>query len=223
MNEYLTYALIVVEAYIIGGVNGALITSKYLYRRDIREYGSGNPGLTNFYRVFGKAGVLLVVIIDVAKTAGPVFIGWWLAAKFGWSGLTGRTTAGIGVVLGHCFPLFYKFKGGKAVLALGVLLFTIDWHCSVIGWGTFLVIVAATRYVSLGAVIGCLGYPAGLLLFRIGRPVDWIVAAVSCGILIARHSANINRLVHGAEHKLSLGLRGKTRGKSGVKRGEKQR
>ncbi|MDR1065671.1 MAG: glycerol-3-phosphate acyltransferase, partial [Oscillospiraceae bacterium] len=129
--------------YVIGSVNGAIIASKYLYRRDIRELGSGNPGLTNFHRVFGTRGALLMIVIDVAKTLGPVLLGGWMFsllgqsapeyAKYGW--LYGRIYAGFFVMLGHSFPVFYGFKGGRAVLAVGILLFSLDWRVSVLGWG----------------------------------------------------------------------------------------
>ncbi|MDR0917211.1 MAG: glycerol-3-phosphate 1-O-acyltransferase PlsY [Oscillospiraceae bacterium] len=214
MSDFLVFAITLIQAYIIGGINGAIITSKNLYKRDIREFGSGNPGTTNFYRTFGMRGTLLVVVIDVVKTAAPIFIGWGLYALFGNSdatriGMTGRIVAGLGVILGHCFPIYYKFRGGKAVLALGTLLFTIDWRVSVVGWGLFLIFVLTTRYVSLGAIIGSLGYPIALLYLRLRADVaattfDFWIAALSAVIVIARHHANIGRLLHGNERKFSF-------------------
>jgi len=218
-------ALVILVAYIIGGINGAIITSKNLYKRDIRDFGSGNPGLTNFYRSFGMRGTLLVIIIDVLKTVIPILIGWWAFTFFEVEdttstyvlnpGMSGRILAGLGVVLGHCFPVFYKFKGGKAVLALGTLLFIIDWRISIVGWGTFIIIVLLTRYVSLGAILGCLAYPAVLLYLRMrsevtASTVDVIVAALCSIIIIARHHSNISRLLHGTERRFSF-----TRKKSG--------
>ncbi|MDR1328735.1 MAG: glycerol-3-phosphate acyltransferase [Oscillospiraceae bacterium] len=198
--------------YVIGSVNGAIITSKYLYRRDIRELGSGNPGLNNFHRVFGARGALLMIVIDVAKTLGPVLLGGWIFsllgqsspehAKYGW--LYGRIYAGFFVMLGHSFPVFYGFKGGRAVLAVGILLFSLDWRVSVLGWGIFIIVLAATRYVSLGAIIGVWGYPAALAIFRIGGAPELVLAILSSALLVARHSANIKRLLTGTESKLSF-------------------
>ncbi|MDR2421136.1 MAG: glycerol-3-phosphate acyltransferase [Oscillospiraceae bacterium] len=202
------------QAYIIGGINGAIIASKYLYRRDIRELGSGNPGLTNFYRMFGTRGTLLMILIDVAKTLGPVLIGSWIFSRHGlteagYAGLYGRVYAGFFVMLGHCFPLFYGFKGGKAVLAVGVLLFSIDWRVSVLGWGAFILVLLATRYVSLGAMVGVWGYPAALAIFGVGGTREIVIAVLSAALLVARHGGNIVRLVTGDESKFSLRRMGK--------------
>jgi glycerol-3-phosphate acyltransferase PlsY len=209
MTAILAHVFAAAQAYAIGGINGAIIASKYLYRRDIRELGSGNPGLTNFYRVFGPRGALLMVLIDVAKTLGPVLIGGWLFARpgfegEGYTGLYGRAYAGLFVMLGHCFPLFYGFKGGKAVLAVGVLLFSIDWRVSVLGWGAFVLVLLATRYVSLGAMVGVWGYPAALAVFGVGGTRELVIAMLSAALLVARHGGNIRRLIAGEEAKFSL-------------------
>jgi glycerol-3-phosphate acyltransferase PlsY len=209
--EILIYIITAVQAYIIGGVNGAIIASKYLYRRDIRELGSGNPGLTNFYRVFGKRGAALMIIIDVAKTLGPVLIGGLLFSRFLHSGLSGRIFAGFFVMLGHAFPLFYNFKGGKTVLAIGVLLFSIDWRVTLLGWGIFVVVLLATRYVSLGAVVGVWGYPIALALFRVGTGRDLVIAILCALLLVVRHSANIKRLINHKESKLKLHRGGRSK------------
>ncbi len=119
--------LTALQAYVIGSVNGAIIISKYFYKKDIRNFGSGNAGLTNFYRVFGKGGAVLVVLIDVLKTVAPVIIGGLLFSHFidaayfkgGNVGLLrlsffGSEYAGFFVMLGHCYPLFYSFRAERA-------------------------------------------------------------------------------------------------------------
>ena len=204
MSTILIYCITAAAAYIIGGINGSIITSKYVYRRDIRELGSKNPGLTNFLRVFGKGGVVLVILIDLIKTLGPVLLGGAMFGRFGLTPLSGRVFAGLFVMLGNAFPLFYKFMGGKGVLAIGILLFSIDWRVSVIGWGIFIVVVLLTRYVSLGAILGVWGYPIALALFKVGTPVDLIIAIACSALLVARHHMNIGRLVRGEESKLSM-------------------
>ena len=146
MVYLMLFLVTAIPAYVFGSANGAIITSKYLYRKDIRQYGSGNPGLTNFYRVFGKVGVSLVVLIDVVKTVGPVILGGWLFGRYTAMALSdawlfkwlfevsvfGMIFSGFFVMLGHCFPVFYKFRGGKGVMTVGAVLIVLDWRLALI-------------------------------------------------------------------------------------------
>ena len=191
----------VLPAYALGNVNGAIMTSKYLYKKDIREYGSGNPGLTNFYRVFGKSRALLVVLIDVAKTVAPVLLGGFLFNRYYEAQLLGRELAGLFVILGHCFPALYKFKGGKGIMAAGTILIVLDWRIALISWGVFILISIITRYVSLGSVIGVALFPVFQIIFKIGGPVENAIAIACAAIIILRHHANISRLFKGEESK----------------------
>jgi glycerol-3-phosphate acyltransferase PlsY len=205
-------------AYVLGSVNGAIIVSKLFYRKDIRNYGSGNAGLTNFYRVFGKGGVLLVILIDILKSIVPVFFGGWLFAfytdmvlsalfpfgRFFTEAFFGQVLAGLFVMLGHCFPLFYKFKGGKGVLAIGALVIIIDWRLALISWGVFLIITALTRFVSLGAMLGCSAFPISMLLLNVGGIAEFSVVVLCVILVVIRHEQNIKRLVKGEESKLSF-------------------
>lgn len=206
-----------IQAYVIGGINGAIITSKYFYKKDIRQYGSGNAGLTNFYRVFGKGGAALVVLIDVLKTVGPVIIGGLLFAHFldadyfvgGNVGLFnlnffGSEYAGFFVMLGHSYPLFYGFRGGKGVMAMGTIIFFVDWRVALVAWGAFILLTLLTRYVSLGSVVGCAAYPISQALFGLGGTWELLVAIASAALLTFRHRENIKRLFQGKESKLKL-------------------
>ncbi|MCL2126191.1 MAG: glycerol-3-phosphate 1-O-acyltransferase PlsY [Oscillospiraceae bacterium] len=191
-------------AYLLGGVNGAIITSMVFYRKDIRKYGSGNPGLTNFYRVFGKGGAILVVAIDVAKSIAPVMFGGWVFSRYFDMKLFGQAITGFFVIMGHCFPVFYNFKGGKGIMAAGAILFIIDWRIAVVSWGTFILIAALTRYVSLGSIIGTALFPPALLVFGIGGLYEFIALLMCALLLIARHQANIRRLIKGEESKFNF-------------------
>ena len=204
MKFVLLIIAMAILAYVLGSVNGAIIASKYFFRKDIREYGSGNPGLTNFYRVFGKVGVLFVVAIDVVKTVAPVLIGGWLFGRFFDMALFGRVITGFFVMLGHCFPVFYGFRGGKGVMAAGAILFIVDWRIAIISWGVFALITATTRFVSLGAIIGSAAYPISMLMLHVGGFKEVIAAFLSVVLIIARHQGNVVRLIKGEESRFSF-------------------
>lgn len=204
MKAFLLLLAAAVPAYVIGGVNGAIITGRVLYRKDIRKFGSGNPGLTNFYRVFGKNGIILVIAIDVFKTIAPVLFGGWLFQRFYDMTLFGRAVSGLFVVLGHCFPVFYEFKGGKGIMAAGAILFFLDWRMAVISWATFILVTALTRFVSLGSILGTATFPVTLLIFQLGGFFEFTAVLLCALLLIARHQANIKRLIKGEESRFDF-------------------
>jgi len=218
MRFFLLILITAIPAYVIGSINGAIITSKHFFHKDIRKFGSGNPGLTNFYRVFGKAGVLLVIAIDVVKTIAPVIFGGWLFARFSntilsqvwlfdWLfevSLFGQAIAGFFVMLGHCFPVYYHFKGGKGVMAAGAILIVLDWRLALISWGLFIIVTALTRYVSLGAMVGAAAFPVSQFIIGIGSYWELLATSMCTVLLIARHKANIKRLINGEESKFSF-------------------
>lgn len=207
-----------VPAYLLGSVNGAITASKVFYRKDIREYGSGNPGLTNFYRTFGKSGFLLVVLIDVIKTIAPVMFGGWLFATYTDMLLTevgplhrffdlayfGQVLAGFFVMLGHCFPLFYKFKGGKGIMAIGAIVIVVDWQLALISWGVFIIVALITRYVSLASILGSIAFPVSMLILHVGGLAERNIVILCVILVIVRHIPNIKRLIKGEESKLKL-------------------
>jgi len=207
-----------VPAYILGSLNGAIITSKVFFRKDIRDYGSGNPGLTNFYRTFGKSGVLLVILIDAVKTIAPVIFGGLLFVHYEGMVLAevgplyrffdityfGQALAGFFVMLGHCFPLFYKFKGGKGIMAIGCIVIVIDWRLALISWGVFVIVLLLTRYVSLSSVLGSIAFPVSMVILHVGGLADLNIIILCVLLVIIRHIPNIKRLFKGEESKLNL-------------------
>jgi glycerol-3-phosphate acyltransferase PlsY len=205
--------LVVIAAisYFLGGINGAIITSKYFYRKDIRSFGSGNPGLTNFYRVFGAGGAVGVVLVDVLKTVVPLLIGGYIFQRFYGMQIFGYEFAGFFVLLGHAYPIYYDFKGGKTVMATGVLVIFIDWRIALICWGIFVLMTVITRYVSLSSIIGVLAHPVFLLVFRMGDIYTFILALCSTALLVLRHRENILRLVRGEESRFSFSKRSNKR------------
>jgi len=196
----LQFAFVAMSAYLLGGINGAIITSKYFYKKDVRDYGSGNAGLTNFYRVFGKYGLVLVIAIDILKTAVPViFAGWLFGRSDMWA--EGSAFAGFFAMLGHAYPLYYEFKGGKAVMAGGTLVWFVDWRIGIVVWAAFAVAVLLTRYVSLGSVVAGIFYPVSMAVFGI-YGLALIMVTLSGALLIFRHKENIKRIIKGTESKL---------------------
>jgi len=206
MNFWLLLTAVAIPAYLLGSVNGSIIASMCFYRKDIREYGSGNPGLTNFYRVFGKGGALLVILIDAAKTVLPVLLSGWLFGRFLGDDMVmfGRLIAGMFVLTGTCYPIFYKFKGGRGVLVEGTILIIVDWRIALIAWGVFIIITLVTRYVSLASILGAVSFPVGQALIGIGGWRELAAASLCAILIIARHHPNIKRLIKGEESKLNF-------------------
>jgi len=210
---FLYFLVIIAGSYFLGGLNGAIITSRLVYKEDIREHGSGNAGLTNFLRTYGTRAVFLMVLIDVLKTAFPVVMsGMLLENAFTFATVTervmiGRTLGGLFAMVGHAYPCLYKFKGGKAALSAVTVALFLDIRVAAVVLGVFLVAVAITRYVSLGSVLIGVCFPVSFLIFNLGL---WATILSFCcgGFIIFRHVGNIKRLFKGEERKLSFGKRG---------------
>ena len=180
-------------AYLCGCFNGAVIISKYILRDDVRTHGSGNAGLTNFYRTFGGPLTLVVILLDVVKAIVAILVGVWLFGltytnKVSFSEtVTLWTTfakywAGLFCLLGHMFPCMFKFKGGKGILSGGTIALMMDWRIALVVWGGFLVLAILTRYVSLGSVWAGASFPvATFFVYR--DPMITVLAGV-VGFLI---------------------------------------
>ena len=199
--------LVAVACYFLGCSNGAVIISKYILRDDVRTHGSGNAGLTNFHRTFGGPLTLAVILIDVVKAVLSVWVGI-LAVKYCLADdpvmLTlGKYWAGAFCLLGHMFPCMFQFRGGKGVLSGGAIAIMIDWRVALVVWGGWFVLVALTRWVSLGSVWAGASFPfATWFVYR-----DWVllVLALVCGGLIVwKPRGNIQRILSGTESKLTF-------------------
>jgi acyl phosphate:glycerol-3-phosphate acyltransferase len=181
--------------YIIGCIQTSYLIGKYVYNVDIREHGSGNAGSTNTTRIFGKKTGLVVFICDVSKAIIGFMIGSYL-----FSFIPGIYT-GVGVMLGHNFPFFMGFKGGKGVASfLGVLLafdFKIAIICYIIGIFTTLLF----KYISLASMVMGIIFPIILILFNMDLEVI-IIAIFLAIMIIIKHSQNVKRLINGNERKV---------------------
>ena len=146
-------------SYLAGCCNGAIITSFLFYHDDIRKHGSHNAGLTNFYRVYGGKFAVCVILIDMLKAFVAVKLGSIVFGEYLGLRLEGEYFSALFCVIGHIFPAFYSFKGGKGILCSGTLLLLLDWRIAAVGWGLFLLLWLTTRYVSLGSVTGAFQLP----------------------------------------------------------------
>lgn len=215
MNIYILAIVLGAAAYLIGSVNFSIILSRALSGKDIRESGSGNAGATNMLRTHGKKMGALTLVLDILK--GVVCV---LAAALIESRLIGaqpemrqtlmyiplRYIAAVCVILGHNFPLYFGFAGGKGVAtSLGVVL-VLDWKVGLIVGICAVAVMAVTRYVSLGSVLGGAAYIIVEIVKAAVKdsvvPAQIVCVIIIGGLLIIRHHANIKRLLSGTENKL---------------------
>lgn len=200
-------AIIAVVAYGIGGINGSIIASKNFFKKDVRDYGSKNAGLTNFYRTFGPFGIALVLATDVLKALIGVFFGAWLMGTLGHP-MVGKLFAGFCLILGHMYPAYYQLRGGKGVLCGAIVMLAADWRVGIMCLLVFFLVVVFTRYVSLGSVAGSLCAPLGFLIFgQVGLHI-WL-AVFCCLAIVIKHNGNLLRIVSGTESQLNFGRRNK--------------
>ncbi len=217
-NYYWFYLILVgiaLISYICGSVNFAIIMSKALYHEDIRTKGSGNPGFTNFKRTYGnKFSSWMVLVLDWMKTLVPVMVTalcfkyliddcmWQFGAEF----------SGFCCMLGHCFPIFYKFKGGKAFIAGAATLFFVDYRVGLICLAIFMLLLFTVRYMSIASCVFTFLGPIGISLFNIpnfidGQYIYYVVMALSiCSamLVILRHYPNFIKLKNHQESKFYL-------------------
>ena len=192
-----------VAGYFLGCFNGAVLVSKYILRNDIRQHGSGNAGLTNFYRVFGGPLTLVVILTDVLKAVIAVLVGVALFRGAGLDPVMGKYFAGTCCMVGHMFPCMFGFKGGKGILSGGTIAIMIDWRVALICWGGFLLLAVLTRWVSLGSLSTGITFP--LSTWLVFHNFWYLAPAVVCGALILwKHRGNLQRLLKGEESKFSL-------------------
>jgi acyl phosphate:glycerol-3-phosphate acyltransferase len=198
--ETLNPALATVAAYLIGSLSFAVIVSRVMGMADPRTYGSGNPGATNVLRSGNKLAAVLTLLLDALKGFVPVF----LVQQFGAAhGLFEGTAAlvGLAAFLGHLWPVFFKFKGGKGVAtAAGVLLGINPW-LGLATLATWIIIAAFFRYSSLAAIVAAVFAPFYQLLIWGGGPLAITVTLMGL-LLVWRHMANIQKLLKGTESKL---------------------
>lgn len=211
----LSLIAIVLLSYLVGSVPGSLWVGKWIYKTDLRQHGSGNPGATNAYRVLGWQAGLLSTLIDMGK--GLVSAAWISKIRLDElpvfaDGIDGAfilpLLAGVAAVIGHMFPVWAGFKGGKGVnTSAGVLLAITPLNILIV-FLTFCIVLWATKYVSVSSMIASAMYPVSLLIqrFVFGVPIDntliYFGVFFAAAIILAHHS-NIRRLLKGTENRIS--------------------
>ena len=203
-------ALICVLGYLLGGINGAILLSKLVEKDDVRRHGSGNAGFTNFFRNYGKRTSLLVILIDAAKAAASCLLGGWLLGKYGLR-TEGMLLGGLATTLGHDFPAFLGFRGGKGIVCGFATALVTDWRVGLILLAVFALVYFLTHYVSLASVLCALGFFVSFWLFYPGRPFMLILSGCLSALAIFLHRENIGRLVKGQERKTYFFKRGETK------------
>ena len=185
--------------YLLGSIPMAIPMSRLLYRRDVREDGSHNAGTTNMARVYGMGAGALTLVGDVLKTVVALLFGRLLLGE------PGHLLAGIAVLFGHCWPLFYRFKGGKGVAVAAGLAVMTDWKVALIAIALFALIAVTTRYVSLGSLLATLTGAVLSFAFPGISPYRAITMAVMAVTVWFMHRENIHRLLTGTERKFTPG------------------
>lgn len=194
------YIVIVVVGYLIGSINLSIVLTKKVKGVDIRKEGSGNAGTTNTLRVLGKKYAAIVLLFDILKGVVVILIAMLISPLVADANLL-ISLGGLAVILGHNFPLYYNFKGGKGVATtLGIILIvTPSLGCICLVFG--LIIIALTKMVSVGSILAAILYPI-LVLFLAKE--YFIFALFVSLLLIFRHRKNIKKILEGNENKISL-------------------
>ena len=191
----------VLLGYFLGCLNGSVMVSHFIIRDDVRQHGSGNAGLTNFYRTYGAKYALGVILFDMGKTVIACLLGGFLLRHGLGDWTLGVLIGGLGCELGHMFPVFFGFKGGKGILSGGTLVWLLDWRVALIAWGLFAALWLATKYVSLGSVSAAASMPVATWFFCGHSLVYTVLAVVIAGLVVWCHRENIQRLVRGEERR----------------------
>ena len=203
MNE----ALLIILAYLIGSIPTAVWVSKYFFKIDIREYGSGNAGATNTFRVLGSKWGTLVMSVDVLKgviaTSLYILLPYYLTDE--WDRTNFMVGLGLAAVLGHIFPIWANFRGGKGVATLLGMAIAIQPLVALCCIGVFLLVLFLTRFVSLSSMLAGISFMVFILfIFNEKEPLYRIFAVLVALMVVLTHQKNISRILNGTESKIPI-------------------
>ena len=210
MLTLLNISLLLIS-YLIGSISFSILAGKLTKGIDVREHGSGNAGATNTFRVLGKKAGIIVLVLDVLKGFLAVSLVWFTSYTSSTEMYINLQLAlGIAAVLGHIFPLYVGFRGGKGVATLLGFMIAVFPYAAIISIGVFLITLLFTRYVSLGSIVAGLFFPFGVYyLSETVLPTMMIFAIFVPIVLITTHQRNIERLLKGEENKIKITKRNK--------------
>lgn len=206
--DFLTITGLSILAYLMGSIPSAVWIGRALHRIDVREHGSGNAGATNTFRVLGTQAGFIVLTLDILKGLGAASLILFLrheipADTFQYVNL--QLLFGFLAVLGHLFPVFAQFRGGKGIATLFGMIIAIHYPAALMCLGLFLVVLFTTRYVSLGSILAALAFPIGLVyIFQEKTPLFIAFAITAAFLVILTHQKNIKKLVNGTENKANI-------------------
>jgi acyl phosphate:glycerol-3-phosphate acyltransferase len=209
LKESMKELLLIIIAYLIGSIPTALIISKKFFGVDIRDYGSGNMGATNTFRVLGSKYGTVVMILDILKGAIAVALYNFMPYYFNTEHELWRTNfmigLGLAAVLGHIFPIYANFKGGKGVATLFGMLLAMQPIVAISCVGVFLLVLYLTRYVSLSSILAALFLPICVLwIWNENEVLYRIFALIVAVLVIFTHQKNIGRILRGVESRVPI-------------------
>lgn len=206
--------LTIIGAYLLGSIPSAVWYGQAFFGIDVRDYGSGNAGATNTFRVLGKKAGSIVMALDILKGWTATSLAWFLIF---WNTIPAddlilyQLLHGVAAILGHVFPVYARFKGGKGVATLFGMVLAIHLNVALLCVGIFVLVVLLSKYVSLGSMIGTLAFPVLLLFPRFNpeEPALVIFGFAMFAIVMLTHQKNIRRMLKGEESKARIKLRKK--------------
>ncbi len=208
INDFSYYNVVsVFIAYILGSIPTAVWVSKYYYGIDIRNYGSKNAGATNTFRVLGRRAGVPVLMIDIIKGFLAVKLGGTFSEYMANTNplVNFKIVLGVAAVLGHIFPLFARFKGGKGVATVFGVVIAMHWQAAGISFAIFALVFILSHYVSLGSMLAAILYPFLIMVVFNSHSPSMIYFSIAVAVIILfTHQKNIDRLMRGQENKMTL-------------------
>ena len=190
-------------AYLLGSLSFSIIVTRLLYHKDIRTFGSGNAGMTNVLRTFGKGAAALTIVGDIGKGILAVLLAKWAFGAFtATDPIYGAYIAAFCAVLGHVYPVYFGFKGGKGVACSAAVVFFVDPLWGAVAIVACLAVIALTRFISLGSMTMLFCYMVLMCIAHWGQWAVCLFTAVLFAMCVWRHRSNIQRLLSGTENRI---------------------